>query len=115
MDIDEEAKKVVWSLQNNKRTVEERNVFKPTGKKPKNKNVIYILVSMAVLLLLSFLLTQFNAEDKEFCFWINSYCYSSLNDKSLYVLYTFLNLLIIIIGVFVAYLVGKKLGNKYKI
>ena len=115
MDVDEEAKKVVWSLQNNKRTVEERNVFKPTGKKPMNKNVIYILVSVVVLLLLSFLLTQFNAEDKEFCFLINSYCYSSLNDKGLYVLYTFLNLLILIIGFFIAYLVGKKIGNKYKI
>lgn len=115
MDIDEEAKKVVWSLQNNKRTVEERNVFKPTGKKPMNKNIVYVIASLVVLLLLSFLLTQFNAEDKEFCFLINSYCYSSLNDRSLYVLYTFLNLLVIIIGVFAAYLVGKKLGNRIKL
>ena len=115
MDVDEEAKKVVWSLQNNKRTVEERNVFKPTGKKPMNKNVIYVFASVGVLLLLSFLLTQFNAEDKEFCFLINSYCYSSLNDKGLYVLYTFLNLVVIIIGFLAAYLVGKKLGNRFKI
>lgn len=115
MGIDEEAKKVVWSLQNNKRTVEERTVFKPTGKKPMDKNIIYVLVSVSVLLLLSFLLTQFDAEDKEFCFLIDSYCYSSLHDKSLYVLYTFLNLLIVIIGFFLAYFVGKKLGNKFKI
>ena len=95
MDIDEEAKKVVWSLQNNKRSEEERNVFKHTGKKPMNKNVIYIFTSIGVLLLLSFLLTQFNSEEKEFCFLIDSMCYSSSEDKWLYVLYTFINLLII--------------------
>lgn len=115
MDVDEEAKKVVWSLQINKRTEKERNVFKPTGKKPMNKNVVYILVSVVVLMLLSFLLTQFNTVNKEFCFWINSYCYSSVNDKSLYVFYIFLNLLILIIGFITAYLVGKKLGNKFKV
>ena len=40
--VDDEAKKVIWSLQNNKRTEAERNVFEPTGKKPMNKNVIYV-------------------------------------------------------------------------
>jgi hypothetical protein len=115
MDIDEEAKKVVWSLQNNKRSEDERNVFKATGKKPMNKNVIYIFTSIGVLLLLSFLLTQFNSEEKEFCFLIDSLCYSSSQDKWLFVLYTFLNLLIIIIGFFAAYLIGKKLGNRFKI
>ncbi|MFT7251711.1 MAG: putative membrane protein [Flavobacterium sp.] len=115
MDIDEEAKKVVWSLQNNKRSEDERNVFKPTGKKPMNKNIIYVLTSVVVLMLLSFLLTQFNTEEKEFCFLLDSLCYSSSDDKSLYVLYTFLNLLIIIIGFFVAYVVGKKTANIFKI
>lgn len=33
MNVDDEAKKVIWSLQNNKRTEAERNVFAPTGKK----------------------------------------------------------------------------------
>ncbi len=115
MDIDEEAKKIVWSLQNNKRSAEERNVFKPTGKKPMNKNSVYILGAIVVLLLLSFLLTQFNAEEKQFCFLIDSLCYSSTQDKGLFVLYTFLNFLIVIIGFFAAYLIGKKLGNRYKI
>lgn len=114
-DIDEEAKKVIWSLQNNKRSEEERNVFKPTGKKPMNKNVVYVFTSFGVLLLLSFLLTQFSTEEKEFCFLIDSFCFSSSEDKWFYVLYTFLNLLIIIIGFFAAYIIGKKLGNKYKI
>lgn len=114
-DFDEEAKKVIWSLQNNKRSEEERNVFKPTGKKPRNKNVIYIFISIGVLLLLSFLLTQFNTEEKEFCFLIDTLCYSSSQDRWLFVLYTFFNLLIFIIGFFAAYYVGKKLGNRYKI
>lgn len=115
MDIDDEAKKVIWSLQNNKRSEDERNVFKPTGKKPINKNLKYVLTSIVVLFLMSFLLTQFNSEEKEFCFLIDSLCYYSSEDKWLFVLYTFLNLLIIIIGLFAAYIIGKKLGNKYKI
>lgn len=115
MDIDKEAKKVVWSLQNNKRSEEERNVFKPTGKKPLNKNVIYIFTSIGVLLVLSFLLTQFNSEEKEFCFLIDSLCFLSSDEPILFVLYTFLNLLIIIIGIFAAYIIGTKLGNRYKI
>ena len=115
MDIDDEAKKVIWSLQNNKRSEEERNAFKPTGKKPMNKNLKYVLTSIGVLFLLSFLLTKFNSEEKEFCFLIDSLCFYSSEDKWLFVLYTFLNLLIIIIGLFTAYIIGKKLGNKYKI
>lgn len=115
MDIDEEAKKIVWSLQNNKRSEEERNVFRPTGKKPMNKNGIYIFTSIGVLLLLSFLLTQFNSEEKEFCFLIDSLCYSSKENKWLYVLYTFLNLVVLIVGILIAYLVGKKIGKKIKV
>lgn len=115
MDIDEEAKKVVWSLQNNKRTEQQRDVFEPTGKKPRNKNALYVFASIGVLLLLSFLLTQFNAKEKEFCFLIDSLFYTSLNNPVLYVLYIFLNLLIIIIGFLAAYLIGKKLGNRLKI
>ena len=115
MDVDEDAKKVIWSLQNNKRTEEERNIFKPTGKKPMNKNVIYIFSFIGVLLLLSFLLTQFNSEEKEFCFLLDSLCYSSSEDKLLYVLYTFSTLVIIIIALFFAYRVGKNLGNKFRI
>ena len=61
MDIDKEAKKVVWSLQNNKRSEEERNVFRPTGKKTMNKNVLYVFTSIGVLFVLSFLFTQFNS------------------------------------------------------
>ena len=40
MNVDDEAKKIIWSLQNNKRSEAERNVFQPTGKKPMNKNVL---------------------------------------------------------------------------
>ena len=53
MDIDDDAKKVIWSLQNNKRTEQERNVFQPTGKKPIRKEIKYFTVAFFVLLLLS--------------------------------------------------------------
>ena len=46
MDVDDEAKNVIWSLQNNKRSEEERNVFQPTGKKPINKNIFYLFSSL---------------------------------------------------------------------
>ena len=54
MNVDDEAKKVIWSLQNNKRTEAERNVFEPTGKKPMNKNVVYILSAIGITFLMSF-------------------------------------------------------------
>ena len=37
------SEKQTWSLQNNKRTEEERNVFNPKEKKPKSKTVIYLI------------------------------------------------------------------------
>lgn len=114
-NFDEEAKKVIWSLQNNKRSEEERNVFKPKEKKTMNKSVLYIFTSTVVLLVLSFLLTQFNSDEKEFCFLIDSLCFSSSQDKGLYIIYTFLNLLILIFAVFGAYLIGKKMGDRMQI
>lgn len=113
-DIDKEAKKVVWSLQNDKRSEVERNIFKQNGKKPMNNNIIYIVTSIGFLLLLSLLLTQLNTKEKEFCFMLDSLCFYTSVDKMLYVLYTFLNLLISIIGIFIAYTIGNKIANKYK-
>ena len=57
MNVDDEAKKVIWSLQNNKRFEEEHNVFKPTGIKPKNNNWKYILIVLVGLLSISYLMT----------------------------------------------------------
>lgn len=60
MSVDNEAEKVLWSLQNNKRTENQRNVFKPNGKTPKKKNGWrYIFSVLGILFVISFLLTFF--------------------------------------------------------
>ena len=115
MDVDDEAKKVIWSLQNNKRSEAERNVFAPTGKKPMNKNVVYILSAVVVTFLLSFALSLFSNETTQFCFLIDSYCFNSSENPLLCTFYIFMNLWILILGIGVAYLIGKKLGDKFKI
>jgi hypothetical protein len=51
MNVDYEAKKVIWSLQHNKRNEAERNVFQPTGKKPMNKNLVYVLSAIGITFL----------------------------------------------------------------
>jgi hypothetical protein len=114
MDIDDEAKKVIWSLQNNKRSEEERNVFQPTGKKPIRKEFIYFTVAFFTLLLLSFLLTQFSTENEEICI-TEDFCFFSKDKTVYYTLYVFGNLLILILGVFFAYKIGKKLAAKLQV
>ena len=114
MDVDDEAKKVIWSLQNNKRSEEERNVFQPTGKKPIRKEIKYFVVSFFVLLLLSFLLTQFSTDNEEICI-MEDFCFFTKDNADYYTLYVFWNLLIIIIGLFIAYKIGKKIGNKLQV
>lgn len=115
MNPDEEAKKVIWSLQNNKRTEEERNVFKPTGKKPMNKNLVYLLSAIGIAVVMSFVLTQFSRKNTTFCFLVNSYCFESKEENLLYSVYIFLNIWILLMAFFGAYYIGKKLGNKYRI
>ena len=114
MDVDDEAKKVIWSLQNNKRSEEERNVFQPTGKKPIRKEIKYFVVSFFVMLLLSFLLTQFSTQNEEICLTDN-FCFFSKTNQVYYTLYVFGNLLVLILGVFIAYKIGKKLGDKFQV
>ena len=115
MNVDDEAKKVIWSLQNNKRTEAERNVFTPTGKKPMNKNVVYILSAIGITFLLSFALSLFSKESTQFCFLIDSYCFNSTENPIAYTFYIFMNLWILILGIGIAYLIGKKLGDRFKI
>lgn len=115
MNVDDEAKKVIWSLQNNKRTEAERNVFKSTGKKPMNKTLVYIFLALGITFLMSFALSLFAKETTQFCFLIDSYCFNSTENPMVYIFYIFMNLLILILGIGMAYLVGKKLGNKFKI
>ncbi|WP_320814431.1 hypothetical protein [Flavobacterium sp.] len=114
MDVDDEAKKVIWSLQNNKRSEEERNVFKPTGKKTIRKEFIYFTIAFFSLLLLSFLLTQFSTQNEEICI-TDDFCFFSKDNILYYTLYVFGNLLIIIIGLFIAYKIGKKIGDKLQV
>ena len=115
MNVDDEAKKVIWSLQNNKRTEAERNVFTPTGKKPMNKNVVYILSAIGITFLMSFALSQFSKETTQFCFLIDSYCFNSTENPIAYTFYIFMNLWILILGIGIAYLIGKKLGYRFRI
>jgi uncharacterized membrane protein len=115
MNVDNEAKKVIWSLQNNKRTEAERNVFEPTGKKPMNKNVVYVLSALGITFLMSFALSLFSKETTQFCFLIDNYCYTSTENPIAFTSYIFLNLWILILGITIAYLIGKKIGDRIKI
>ena len=115
MNVDDEAKKVIWSLQNNKRTEAERNVFQPTGKKPMNKNVVYILSAIGINFLMSFALSLFSKKTTQFCFLIESYCFNSTENPLAYTFYIFMNLWVLILGIGIAYLIGKKLGDRFKI
>lgn len=115
MEIDKEAKKVIWSLQYNKRSDEERKVFQPTGKKPLNKNVVYIFSALGITFLLSWVMTQFTSEAVDFCFLIDNFCFNSTENPIEFVFYVFINTWIIILGVGIAYLIGKKLGDRFKI
>ena len=115
MNVDDEAKKVIWSLQNNKRTEAERNVFAPTGKKPMNKNVVYVLSAIGITFLMSFALSLFSKEPTQFCFLIDSYCSNSTGNPMAYTFYIFMNLWILILGITIAYLNGKKIGDRFKI
>ena len=115
MNVDDVAKKVIWSLQHNKRTETERNVFQPTGKKPMNKNVVYVLSALGITFLVSFALSLFSKETIQFCFLIESYCFNSTENPVAYTFYIFMNLCILILGIGVAYLIVKKLGDRFKI
>lgn len=107
-------KKTTWSLQDNKRTEVERNAFRPTGKTPKKHTLIYVLVSIGVLLAFSFLLTHIYDETLETCL-TTTFCFNSKDDVLSYTLFVFFNLAIVIFAVFGAYIVGKKLGNYFKV
>ena len=108
------SEKKSWSLQNNKRTEAERNVFKPTGKSSKKKTTRYLISLVGVLLLVSFLMTYFSENVLEACF-TKSFCFNSKDNLIIYALYVFSNILIVIVASFGAYLIGRKLASKIKI
>lgn len=106
------SEKKTWSLQNDKRTEEERNVFKSTGKTPKHNTTKYLLSLTAVFLLVSFLMTYFSEKTLHAC--VGSYCFNSVDNFIIYSLYVFLNIVIIVLAIFGAYIFGKKLANLIK-
>lgn len=113
MNIDDEAKKVMWSLQNNKRSEEERNVFKPTGKKPKSNGPKYVAVVLLILLVLSFLMIQFQSEPVMVCVFSN-FCIDSELEPFLYLVYVFVTNVILVFGIYFAYKFGKIIGERLK-
>jgi len=113
MEIDNDAKKVLWSLQNNKRNQEERNAFKPTGKKPKSNGPKYVTVVLIGLLALSFLMTQFQKTTINVCI-TSTYCIDSEHDTFQYVLYVFITNVIVVFGIYFAYKIGVWIGEKLK-
>ena len=102
-----------WSLQNDKRTEEERNVFKPTGKTPKNNMKLYLLSLVGVFLLVSFLMTYFSDKTMEACL-TDTYCFNSKDNVLVYTLYVFFNIVIVVLAIFGAYIFGKKLSDLIK-
>jgi hypothetical protein len=107
-------KKTTWSLQDNKRTEEQRNAFKPSGKKPKSKTPQYVLVSLLVIFLVSFLLIKIYEDTLETCL-TESFCINSKDDILIYTLYVFVSFCILITAIAGAYTIGKKLGNQIKV
>ena len=102
-----------WSLQNDKRTADERNVFKPTGKTPKNNIKIYLLSLAGVFLVVSFLLTYFSDKKMEACL-SDTYCFNSKDSVLVYTFYVFFNIIIVVLAIYGAYIFGKKLADFIK-
>ena len=109
-----EEKKTVWSLQNDKRTEAERNVFKPTGKQPKNKTLQYIIWVFVAILAASFALTFAQENAKDVCI-VSDFCFNSKENIALYTAYIFINIIIVLLAIVVAYIIGKKLGDRFKL
>ena len=107
-------KKTVWSLQNNKRSEAERNVFKPTGKAPKNKTLTYIIWVIVVLFAASFSLTFLQEDAIDVCL-TSTFCFNSKDSLGLFALYIFMNIVILVLAIFGAYIIGKKIGDKFKL
>ena len=107
-------KKTTWSLQDNKRTEKERNIFKPIGKPAKSKNVTYLFWAIVVLLAISFLLPFLYEDVVEVCL-TNTYCINSQDNWLQYGFYVFFIIIILLLAVYGAYIIGKKLGQKLKV
>ncbi|WP_066221040.1 hypothetical protein [Formosa haliotis] len=102
-----------WSLQDNKRSEEERKAFTPTGETPKKNTGWYIVSVIAVILLISFVLTVSSKKTLEACVTAE-FCFNSKDDVLIYSLYVFSTITIIVFAVFFAYKFGQRFGNMLK-
>lgn len=102
-----------WSLQDNERSKDQRDRFKPTGKQPGNYTGYYILSAIFVMLLISVILTLSSKQTLEACLF-TGFCFNSKDNVVLYTLYVFATLFIIVFAIISAYLIGKKIGESYK-
>ena len=107
-------KKTVWSLQNDKRNDTERDVFKPTGKALKSKTLSYIIWAVVILFAASFSLTFLQEDAIDVCL-TSTFCFNSKESVGLFALYIFVNIIIIVLAIFGAYIIGKKIGDKFKL
>ncbi|OIQ30805.1 MAG: hypothetical protein BM564_00925 [Bacteroidetes bacterium MedPE-SWsnd-G2] len=110
----EDDKKTIWSLQHNKRKPEERDQFKPTGKTKGSNSVTYGLVAFAIIFVVSLLLVWMSPKTLTTCF-TDTYCISSNTHFFGYALYVAFTIVLIILAIMGAYIVGKKLGERFKI
>lgn len=115
-DPQKEAEKILWSLQNNYRTGEQRKLFQPNRKKiySSKSTINYLLSVLCVLLMASFLFRFLIKEPVAVCLF-EDMCIHSQQTPILYVLFIFFNLCVIIFGVYFAYRIGRFFGKKLQI
>ncbi|PKG50556.1 hypothetical protein [Olleya sp. 1-3] len=106
--------KKTWSLQDNKRTKDQRNLFKATGKTKKNKNIMYLFSVIGVLLAVSFLLPMLYDQEVTVCI-TDTFCLNSAHHVILYPLYIFCTIVILLLAIYGAYVIGKKIGDRFKV
>lgn len=105
--------KSLWSLQENKRSEDERKLFKAKVTKQKKSTFKYIFLVLVVVFISSFALTFFQDESTEICL-TSTFCFDTKKDVLLYTVYIFLNIIIVVLSILVAYIIGRKLGNLIK-
>lgn len=105
--------KKTWSLQQDKRTESQRSMFQPTGKTVKKNDWRYVLSVLLILLLMSYLFTFFTQKKVAICF-TQDICFNSYDNRWVYVLFVYFNVLLLVFGVYFAYRFGSYLGKKLK-
>lgn len=102
-----------WSLQDNKRSEDQREQFKPTGKQPKNYTTAYILAAIGLMFLISLALTLSTDKKLEACFFFG-HCFNSKDHIIWYTVYVFSTIFVIVFALVSAYLFGKKIAERYQ-